>query len=188
MIALAEFAIGMNVEQGQTSPQLSRFRLDAANRCLWLRNDWGSGERIPLTPNAFDMLRRLIELAHRRTAGESHHADIAISRFKGVIEYIDENLDRNISLVDLAALMGLSPSRFSHVFKVAYGVAPYRYILERRIERAKVLLCNSDATVAAISEEVGFSSQGRFSRVFTRSTGTTPSVYRTTRKTTSRAA
>ncbi len=176
MSALAEFALGMNIEAGRDRPQLSRFRLDPANRCLWLRNDWGNGERISLTPNAFEMLRRLVELAHRLRNVESPREDI--SRFASVFEYIEENLGGNISLDELAALVNLSPSRFSHAFKVAYGVAPYRYILERRIEKAKALLCNSVATIAAISEDVGFSSQGRFSRVFTQYTGTTPSAYR----------
>ncbi len=178
MSALAEFALGMNFEQGQASPQLSRFRLDAANRCLWIRNDWGNGERIALTPNAFDMLRRLVDLAHRLTAGDSPRGGDASSRFSRVLEYIEDNLEQDISLDDLAAIMSLSPSRFSHAFKVEFGVAPYRYILERRIERAKILLCNTTATVAAISLDVGFSSQGHFSRAFTRYTGMAPSAYR----------
>lgn len=62
------------------------------------------------------------------------------SRFKPVLEFIEESLDRDVGLFELASLVGLSFTHFPHAFKAAYGVAPYRYILKRRVERAKQLL------------------------------------------------
>jgi len=100
------------------------------------------------------------------------------SRFKPVLDHIEDVLEGDPSLSDLASLMGLSVSHFSHAFTAAYGVAPHRYILQRRIEKAKALLRTSDATVATISARVGFSSQSRFSQIFARQTGITPSAYR----------
>jgi AraC-like DNA-binding protein len=103
---------------------------------------------------------------------------IGTTRFKTVLDYIDSALDEDISLHFLAQLVGLSSSHFSHAFKSKYGVAPYHYILQRRVMRAKSLLRLTDDTVAEIAVDVGFSSQSRFSVVFSRHTGFTPSAYR----------
>jgi AraC-like DNA-binding protein len=99
-------------------------------------------------------------------------------RFKPVLDHIEDTLESDTTLSDLAALTGLSVSRFSHAFNATYGIAPHRYILQRRIDRAKMLLSSSNATIAAISSRVGFSSQSRFTQIFTRHTGLTPSAYR----------
>jgi AraC family transcriptional regulator len=105
-------------------------------------------------------------------------ANIGKSRFKPVLDHIEDTLESDTSLSDLAAITGLSVSHFSHAFNAAYGVAPHRYILQRRIDRAKVLLVNTDFTIAAVSSRVGFSSQSRFTQLFSRQTGLTPSAYR----------
>jgi AraC family transcriptional regulator len=100
------------------------------------------------------------------------------SRFGRVLDRVEAGLEGDLRLADLAALVGLSVSRFSHAFTAAHGVAPHRYILARRIERAKELLRTSDSTVASISARVGFTSQSRFSRSFLREVGIAPSAYR----------
>lgn len=106
------------------------------------------------------------------------NANVGKSRFKPVLDHIEDSLECDTPLSDLAALTGLSVSHFSHAFNAAYGVAPHRYILGRRIDKAKVLLVNSDFTISAISSRVGFSSQSRFTQIFSRHTGLTPSAYR----------
>jgi AraC family transcriptional regulator len=105
-------------------------------------------------------------------------AAVGRARFKPVLDHIEDTLENDTSLADLAALTGLSVSHFSHAFNSAYGVAPHRYILRRRIDKAKGLLRTSNQTVAAISAHVGFSSQSRFAQIFSRYTGLTPSAYR----------
>lgn len=100
------------------------------------------------------------------------------SRFGPVIAYIEESLGREIGLFELALLARLSVTHFSHAFKLHYGISPYRYVLQRRIERAKLLLRTTDATVAAIATSVGFASQSSFGSAFARATGCTPSAYR----------
>jgi AraC family transcriptional regulator len=99
-------------------------------------------------------------------------------RFELVREFIEEYLDRDIGLFELAALVGLNATEFSRAFKGAYHAAPDRYITERRIERAKILLRTTDDTVAAVAACVGFSSQSAFAQVFAKYTGSTPSAYR----------
>jgi AraC family transcriptional regulator len=105
-------------------------------------------------------------------------ANVGKSRFKPVLDHIEDTLEADTTLSDLAALSGLSVSHFSHAFNAAYGVAPHRYILRRRIDKAKTLLGASNSTIAAISSRVGFSSQSRFTQIFSRHTGLTPSAYR----------
>jgi AraC-like DNA-binding protein len=108
------------------------------------------------------------------------HGGVGTARFKLVLDYIEEHLDHDIGLFELASLAGLSVTHFAHAFKATYQVPPYRYILERRIARAKVLLCTTNETIARIAARVGFPSQSRFSHLFSRLTKTTPSNYRST--------
>jgi len=105
-------------------------------------------------------------------------ANVGSARFRLVLDFVEEHLDRDIGLIELASLVGLSVTHFSHAFKAAYGVAPYRYIMQRRLKRAKTLLRTTNDTVAAVAGRVGFSSQSRFSGAFASLTGEAPSAYR----------
>lgn len=100
------------------------------------------------------------------------------TRFERVLEFIEEHIERDIRLAELASLEGLSVTRFAHAFKAEYGISPYRYILQRRIDRSKQLLRTTDLTIAGVAERSGFSSQSRFSSMFARHVGAPPSVYR----------
>lgn len=103
---------------------------------------------------------------------------VASARFKVVLDFIEDSLHREVGLSELASLAGLSVSHFSHAFKAEYGVSPYRFILLRRVERAKRLLETTDDTIAAVAARAGFSSQSRFARSFATATGLTPTAYR----------
>lgn len=95
-----------------------------------------------------------------------------------VIEYIDGHLADELRLVDLARVAELSPHRFAHNFKRATGVAPYQFVIRRRIERAKALLRDTRMTIADVTFSLGFGNPSRFTHLFRRETGTTPSRYR----------
>jgi AraC-like DNA-binding protein len=107
-------------------------------------------------------------------------ADAEAKRFQPVLDFVEESLDRDVGLFELASLTGLSVTHFAHAFKATYGVSPYRYILQRRVERAKILLRTSEDTIAAIAARIGFSSQSRFSQTFASVTGVSPSACRST--------
>ncbi|ETX12924.1 AraC family transcriptional regulator [Roseivivax halodurans JCM 10272] len=66
----------------------------------------------------------------------------------------------------LAAVAGMSLAHFSRSFKVAFGVPPHRYLLTRRIERAKSLLRDTDMPIIEIAFETGWNSLGTFGRIF----------------------
>jgi transcriptional regulator GlxA family with amidase domain len=93
-------------------------------------------------------------------------------------ELIDANLEGNISQEVLARECGLSPSHFARAFRVTLGEPPHRWLLRRRIDRAKVLMMSSTATLAEIAVSCGFADQGHFTRTFNSIVGTPPGTWR----------
>ncbi len=78
----------------------------------------------------------------------------------------------------LASVSGVSEAHFSRSFKDAFGLPPHRYLLTRRIERAKALLRDSDEAIIDIALSTGWNSLGTFGRVFRDITGESPSELR----------
>jgi AraC-like DNA-binding protein len=100
-------------------------------------------------------------------------------RLKRVREYIETHLDDRLTLSDLAGVACLSPYHFSRSFKQAVGVGPQRYVMQRRLERAKTLVRRSSQPLALIAQEVGFTDQSHLTTIFRREIGMTPGRYRT---------
>ena len=103
---------------------------------------------------------------------------IAPATLRRVQEYIEAHLAENPSLAELAALAGLSPYQFARAFAQTAGLPPHRYLLTRRLERAKALLSGSNRPIVEIALDLGFGSQGHFHRAFRKHVGTTPGAYR----------
>ena len=101
-------------------------------------------------------------------------------RMRRILDYIEEHLDGNLSLEAMAAEVEISPVYFARVFRAAVGQSPHRYVLRRRIERAKELLRNTEMTVVDVALAVGFSSQSHLSYWFQRYVGVSPAAYRRT--------
>ena len=78
----------------------------------------------------------------------------------------------------LANVSGVSEAHFARSFKEAFGVPPHRYLLTRRIERAKALLRDTHAPIIEIAFQTGWNSLGTFGRVFRDVTGESPSELR----------
>ena len=98
-------------------------------------------------------------------------------RLRRVIEYINDRIERNHTLAELAAIADLSPSYFSQLFKLSTGYAPHQYVIRCRVERAKILL-KQKRTIADIAYSLGFSHQSHFNRHFKKIVGVTPKVFR----------
>jgi AraC family transcriptional regulator len=94
------------------------------------------------------------------------------------IEYIDENLREDLTLPDIAEALAMSPSHFAHAFRQTTGLPPHRYVLDRRIERAKSLLRETDLPITEIADRIGCASHSHFSVMFHRGTGQTPRDFR----------
>ena len=89
-------------------------------------------------------------------------------------EMIKESLDSVIRLSDMAGECGLSVSHFTRAFKKSFGMSPYRWLLERRIDCAKALLLSNEFPIADIAVRSGFSDQAAFTRAFRRIVGDSP--------------
>ena len=99
-------------------------------------------------------------------------------RLKRVVEYVDRHLSGKITLLDLAAVAGLSRMHFASQFRAATGFRPHEYLLRRRIQRAEELLRQSTMTLVEIALTVGFQTQAHFTTVFKRFVGDTPFQWR----------
>ncbi len=99
-------------------------------------------------------------------------------RLKRVVEYVDNHLSGRITLLDLAAVAGLSRMHFASQFRAATGFRPHEYLLRRRIQRAEELLRQSSMTLVEIALTVGFQTQAHFTTVFKRFVGDTPYQWR----------
>jgi AraC family transcriptional regulator len=93
-------------------------------------------------------------------------------------EFIEEHLSEDLSIANMASVVHTSPFHFARAFKAATGQPPHRYVTQRRMEQAKILLSVTRLPVAEVANRVGFSNQSHFSAQFRRATGTTPKGYR----------
>jgi AraC family transcriptional regulator len=92
-------------------------------------------------------------------------------------DFVDANLDGDISVMLLARACGLSTKHFSRAFRQSTGLAPHQWLLQRRIDKAKQLLRGSPALVD-VALACGFADQSHFTRVFTRTVGLSPGQWR----------
>jgi len=95
-----------------------------------------------------------------------------------VLLHIEENLGERVGLGTLAAVAGLSKWHFGRAFKRSVGTAPHSYLVQRRIERAKQLVAETNRPLADIGYETGFADQSHFTHVFAAMVGATPLSFR----------
>ena len=110
-------------------------------------------------------------------AGRRPYA-IAPFRLRRAQDFIEEHVEQHIGLEEIAAAAGLSAFHFTRCFKEATGLTPYRYVLLRRVERAKDLLENTSQTLAEIALACGFATQQHLTETFRSHTGLPPGRYR----------
>jgi AraC family transcriptional regulator len=100
-------------------------------------------------------------------------------KLRAVIDYIEGHLDAGPTLAEMAAVARISPYHFARQFKAATGLPPHRYVIARRIERAKgILQAGGDVPLAQVAARAGFSDQSQFSHHFKRLVGVTPGRFR----------
>lgn len=99
-------------------------------------------------------------------------------RLARVLDYIEANLEGDLTVARLASVACLSQFHFARAFKAAVGQSPHRHVGARRLEHAKELLCDADRALVDIALALRFSCQANFTRAFRRATGQTPAQYR----------
>jgi AraC family transcriptional regulator len=104
-------------------------------------------------------------------------AALALPKLRRAMEYITENLHRDLRLEEIAAELGTSSFHFARQFRKSLKLSPYQYLLEQRIVRAKELLKNRALSVQQIAYETGWNSPVNFGRAFRQRTGQTPGAW-----------
>jgi AraC family transcriptional regulator len=96
-------------------------------------------------------------------------------RLRNVIEYIEAHLDEDLTLAELATVAGFSLSHFKPLFRQAVGLPVHRFVLERRVERARMRLLEGGRSLTEIALEAGFSHPSHMARCMRRVLGLSPS-------------
>ena len=91
---------------------------------------------------------------------------------------MDRDYARPLDLAQLAGVAYASEAHFIRTFKITFGETPHRYLQRRRVERAMLLLRETDRSVTDICLDVGFTSLGTFSRTFRDVVGESPTAHR----------
>lgn len=141
---------------------------------------WGVARSRLLLESVADAVagRLITDFSSLSDARETAGAALGSSAVARAQDYVEENMGDDLSLGAIAAEAGVSPHHFVRVFKAATGTTPHRYVLDRRVERSRQLLSDTDLSLAEVAFRCGFSSQSHMTAVFRRLVGVTPAKYR----------
>jgi AraC family transcriptional regulator of arabinose operon len=98
-------------------------------------------------------------------------------RFRQIRSIILSQIEKPWTIVDMAKLLDLSPSRFSHIYSSIFHNSPKNDLLTERMNKAKFLLLSQSYTISEIATKVGYDSIYHFSKQFKKQTGYSPSTY-----------
>ena len=147
--------------------------------CLHLvRQDYG-------TQIATQIARQLV-VPPQRDGGQAQYIDAPMpeldssSLFAGTVRWLQEHLDEQITVEDLAARSAMSPRTFARRFLASTGTTPYQWLVYQRVRLAQRLLETSDLTVDTVAEKSGFCTAANLRKHFSRAVHTSPHAYRRT--------
>jgi AraC family transcriptional regulator len=139
----------------------------------------GSADRLYVETLAIDMASMLLRgysTASMRAKGLPS-GGLTHNNARRIIEYVEANLGRAVTVRELAHIAELSTHHFVRMFQKSLGLTPYQYVLERRVERAKEMLRNETASLVEVGLSTGFCSQSHFTSAFHRAVGVTPAAF-----------
>ena len=135
-------------------------------------------DRRVLAPLALrEVTYRVLRTELWATLADAAHREMAGSRIAAAIAYMRDELEKPISVQDMANHVSMSVSAFAHLFKATTGSAPYQYLKRLRLDRARVLLVEEHQTVSQACHTVGYGSVSHFITEFKRTYGDTPRSY-----------
>jgi len=139
-------------------------------------HDGYPGGRLFADSLATALATRLLALQSRKgaSAPEPSRA-LPAWRLRHVLEYIEAHLDEDLTLAQLAGVAGFSLSHFKPLFKKATGVPVHRFVLGRRVERARMRLLEGRMSLTEIALEAGFAHSSHMARCMRRVLGVSPS-------------
>ena len=125
--------------------------------------------------DAYNEMLRLIDILFDKMNIKGKLSDDGM---RSVIDYIERNLRRGISLEDVANHVNISTYYLSKIFKKEMGVNFITYVTDRKMDLAKEMLANTDIPVLNIALDLAYNEANYFSKAFKKKTGFTPSEYR----------
>jgi AraC family transcriptional regulator len=138
----------------------------------------GVSTRLYIDSLAHALTVRFLFLGERMPGQTRGTSTLTRRKLSRVEELIESHIGADLPLQELAAAVGYSRSHFLRAFHATTGITPHRYLLNRRIERARRLLGETDMSIAQVAYSCGFSSQAHFTMAFRKVCGLTPGKYR----------
>jgi AraC family transcriptional regulator len=102
------------------------------------------------------------------------YAGLTRAKLMRAVEYIQDQLDTDLTVSGIAQAVGLSPYHFTRLFKESTAQSPYQYVVEARVRKAKELLTTGEFTISEAAHQVGFVDQSHLTRHFKRVFGLPP--------------
>jgi AraC family transcriptional regulator, transcriptional activator FtrA len=131
-------------------------------------------------------LARQLVVPPQRDGGQAQYIDAPMpqldssSLFADTIRWLQEHLNEQVTVEDLAARCAMSPRTFARRFLAAVGTTPYQWLLRQRIKLAQRLLEMTDLPIDAVAEKSGFSTAANLRKHFSQTVHTSPHAYRRT--------
>ncbi len=143
---------------------------DLLNEMLIFYESNGVNSVVDRSAMVYKLLEELL-----KPSAEEQQSDREINK---VIRYIRANIDRQLTLQELADLVNLNPFYFSHYFKRRTEFSPLDYVINVKIDRAKSMLIRTTTPITEIAYSLGYASSTAFSNIFSRRVGQSPRAYR----------
>ena len=109
-------------------------------------------------------------------------ARLSLKEMQLCSEFADAHMETTLQVGTWAASIGMSAGEFSRRFVATTGLSPYRWFLNRRLDRAKHLLLSSDASLSQMAISLGFATQSHFTEAFRKYSGLSPARWKRFRK------
>ncbi len=171
-------AMGLGSRGAELAPSI-HIRDPQIERIGWIMqaedHDAYPGGRLFADGLASALAARLLALQSRQAGSVSKPGRaLPAWRLRHVIEYIEAHLDEDLALAELAGVAGFSLSHFKPLFKQAVGMPAHRFVLERRVERARTRLLEGGRSLTEIALEAGFADPSHMARCMRRVLGLSP--------------
>lgn len=137
----------------------------------------GVGSRLYIDSLTAALMSHLLRhYSAQKRISQTNHSGLSKRQLQQVIDFINQHLDQDLALAELASIVQISPSYFSSLFKQSTGLAPHQYVIQCRIDCAKQLLLQGKL-IAEVAYSLGFTHQSHLSRHFKRLVGVTPKAF-----------
>lgn len=166
---------------GMTLTQEQRTRLGSVVRLLETARQTlprGDAEASRCVAKAVALLRAECELGVAGAQPSNRPSLLPAWKMARVVSFVDENINRSIRIEEMAKVVRLSGSHFSHAFRSAAGEPPSAFVVRRRVERAEQLILMTDKPLAEIALDCGMADQTHLTKLFRRSHGMSPGKWR----------